>query len=687
MAFTSAFFDAELVNGEYDREYSAEVFAEYFAAFIANGVFPDPATNLQVVANTVNDMNVLVSTGMGWINGYYCKNDGSYPLAIQAANGTLNRIDAVVIGWSQSDRTITAYVKTGVAASAPTAPSLERSADRYELMLATITVNAGVTKITQSMITDKRPDSSVCGWVAGVVQQIDATNLFAQYDDAFQTWFEDIQAQLSGDVATNLQNQINQLNSTLSPISEDYPTLKERVRINTYNISILSLLQAKAGNFPSGTKNLIVNPITGSVNTKDYMGMVFDVNNFTSSLSEVPQKTTLSSGLITKNGIFFKGKFVYVDNTTPYPLKVADDPWGTNSKTLYTFIDSVQDRATYRITFAVEGETLYIGTIEYTSSSSQGYFTAKIFSYDGNSISLVTSKTGLSNSNEGVNYKGIVFHEDAAFFCYYPGKSGNYGGGILLLDGTYTTKSLCHLASLPVESELGFYFAAGAFSPNSSNTGIASFNDHIVSLVAANNVSMVDSICFKGRAFFLSNSNCYVETARNTFTTHSVGGRKFAIIGNTLYIIGESARACYRYDEGTSTFVSDSTIWNKLAIPSNQLYSIYGVANGLNTEVALLYTGYLTEFTYTTPTNGFYQTTPYQLDPFNSIDLYVGISLTPSSVQVSVDGGSSWISPNSIQRTGDESYAHFDITGSSLAIKVTFPLSSGDFNYLMGGVY
>lgn len=225
MAFTSAFFDAELVNGEYDRVYSAEVFAEYFASFIANGVFPDPATNLQVVANTVNDMNVLVSTGMGWINGYYCKNDGSYPLAIQAANGTLNRIDAVVIGWSQSDRTITAYVKTGVAASAPTAPSLERSADRYELMLATITVNAGVTKITQSMITDKRPDSSVCGWVAGVVQQIDATNLFAQYDDAFQTWFEDIQAQLSGDVATNLQNQINQLKNYNTTFENTYSNM------------------------------------------------------------------------------------------------------------------------------------------------------------------------------------------------------------------------------------------------------------------------------------------------------------------------------------------------------------------------------------------------------------------------------------------------------------------------------
>lgn len=214
MAFTSAFFDAKLVGGEYDRVYSAEKFAEYFASFIANGVFPDPSTNLQVVANTVNDMNVLVSPGMGWINGYYCKNDDSYPLAVQTASGTLNRIDAVVIGWSRINREIITYIKTGTAASLPTAPSLTRNSDLYELMLATITVNAGVTKVTQSMITDKRADTSVCGWVAGVVQQIDTTNLFAQYDDAFKAWFTDLQAQLGENVAVSLQNQVNQLKST-----------------------------------------------------------------------------------------------------------------------------------------------------------------------------------------------------------------------------------------------------------------------------------------------------------------------------------------------------------------------------------------------------------------------------------------------------------------------------------------
>ena len=224
MALTSAFFDAKLVGDEYDRVYSAESFAEYFASFIANGVFPDPATNLQVVANVPGDMTVRVKSGLGWINGYYCNNDGDYQLTLSPANGTLPRIDAVVLRWSRSNRSISLEVKTGVAASSPSAPSLERSADNYELMLASIHVVAGATSIAQANITDKRPDSTVCGWVKGVVDQIDTTDLFAQYDDAFQTWFADLQSQLSGDVAANLQSQITALGNSKVNVSDKAST-------------------------------------------------------------------------------------------------------------------------------------------------------------------------------------------------------------------------------------------------------------------------------------------------------------------------------------------------------------------------------------------------------------------------------------------------------------------------------
>lgn len=224
MALTSAFFDAELVGGEYDRVYSAERFAEYFASFIANGVFPNPATNLQVVANAPSDMTVRVKSGLGWINGYYCNNDEDYLLTISPANGTLPRIDAVVLRWSRSNRSISLEVKTGVATSSPSAPPLERSADNYELMLASIRVVAGTTSIAQASITDKRPDSTVCGWVKGVVDQVDTTDLFAQYDDAFQTWFANIQSQLSGDVAANLQSQITALKDNKVNVSDKAST-------------------------------------------------------------------------------------------------------------------------------------------------------------------------------------------------------------------------------------------------------------------------------------------------------------------------------------------------------------------------------------------------------------------------------------------------------------------------------
>ena len=224
MALTSAFFDAKLVGDEYDRVYSAERFAEYFASFIANGVFPNPATNLQVVANVPGNMAIRVKSGLGWINGYYCNNDGDYPLTLSPANGTLPRVDAVVLRWSRSNRSISLEVKTGVAASSPSAPSLERSADNYELMLASISVVAGATSIAQANITDKRPDSTVCGWVKGVVDQIDTTDLFAQYDDAFQTWFDNIQSQLSGDVAANLQSQITALENNKVSISDKAST-------------------------------------------------------------------------------------------------------------------------------------------------------------------------------------------------------------------------------------------------------------------------------------------------------------------------------------------------------------------------------------------------------------------------------------------------------------------------------
>lgn len=209
MAEQSGFFNANVVNGNYDREYLAEDFAKYFASFVGNGIFGGKSNELLVVQSTDTGMKVDVSPGMGWINGYWYENTSKLTLNIDVADGVLNRIDSVVIRWGKAERKAWLAISKGAPAAAAVAASVQRTADYYELKLAEISVKAGTTKITQAEITDTRLNSNVCGIVKGLIDQIDTTDLFAQYNAAFQTWFESIKGQLSEDAAGNLQNQIN----------------------------------------------------------------------------------------------------------------------------------------------------------------------------------------------------------------------------------------------------------------------------------------------------------------------------------------------------------------------------------------------------------------------------------------------------------------------------------------------
>lgn len=207
----SSFFNAVLdSSGVPDRPYLAESFARYFGSFIGNGVFPTPSTNLQVVADSTS-MDIGLKAGKGWINGYFYENTEDLTLNVAVADGVLNRIDRVVLRLDFINREIKAYVKKGTFASSPVAPSLVRNSDMYELGLADIRINKGITKIVQSDITDLRQNNNYCGLVAGVLKQIDTTDLFAQFQSTFDIWFEAIKGQLSTDAAGNLQSQIDNL--------------------------------------------------------------------------------------------------------------------------------------------------------------------------------------------------------------------------------------------------------------------------------------------------------------------------------------------------------------------------------------------------------------------------------------------------------------------------------------------
>ncbi len=197
-----------------DRKYNASDFAEYFASFISSGVFPNPSTNLQVMAN--NDMTVTVKPGKAWINGYILINDDDYILTLDPADGVLNRIDRIVARYDIVDREIRLEVKKGTFASSPVAPTLQRDADTYELALADIYVAKGAVSITQANITDLRFNTELCGIVKGTVDQIDTTDLFAQYQTAFNDWFQELKDVLDDNTAANLLNLINQLDDDLT---------------------------------------------------------------------------------------------------------------------------------------------------------------------------------------------------------------------------------------------------------------------------------------------------------------------------------------------------------------------------------------------------------------------------------------------------------------------------------------
>lgn len=210
MAINGYFFNAVLQDGVYDRVYDAEDVTSYLDLLVGDGVFPNPSTNLQVMAGT--GMQVSVQPGQGWIQGHKMINTAALPLSIAAANALLARIDRVIFYVDYSAREMGIEVKTGTAAANPAAPALVRTATRYEMCLANVTVNKAVTSITQGNIQDTRGDSTICGFVQGLVQQADTSTLFNQWNAAgaeqiainqavWDDWFNEVKAELAGSLS------------------------------------------------------------------------------------------------------------------------------------------------------------------------------------------------------------------------------------------------------------------------------------------------------------------------------------------------------------------------------------------------------------------------------------------------------------------------------------------------------
>lgn len=168
------------ING--DRKYNAGHWAEFFAQFIGNGVYGKSASNMQVCAG--DGLNVSIMTGSCFINGYHGYADGTDTFKIDYG-GAYPRIDRIVIRLDMPGRKIEPALIKGDAAEAPAAPDIVRDGTYYDICIAEIYVAANADVITQADITDTRGDTALCGYVTGVIKQVDTTELFAQYQAAW----------------------------------------------------------------------------------------------------------------------------------------------------------------------------------------------------------------------------------------------------------------------------------------------------------------------------------------------------------------------------------------------------------------------------------------------------------------------------------------------------------------------
>lgn len=257
----SSFFNS--VND--DREYEAKDFAEYFKSVLTNGVFPSPSNNLQV--NAVSGFQVKVLSGKAFIEGYQYYNDEDLLLNIDLPDGALHRLDLIVLQLNLDERKVSVKLKKGTPAINPIVPTLTRNDVVYELGLAQVRINANVTQILPSNITDLRPDSSKCGFVNSLIS-VDTTTMFQEYqhyldetitekEEFWDNWITSLQEQIANDDHTQINEKIdlleieaknrlelleNQLDDSVTALDRHWSSEK------TYN-ELVKKLEIGAGGF------------------------------------------------------------------------------------------------------------------------------------------------------------------------------------------------------------------------------------------------------------------------------------------------------------------------------------------------------------------------------------------------------------------------------------------------------
>lgn len=232
MSVTYGFYNAK----DHDRQYDAVQLSSIFDGLINDGIYATIGDAFVITAGS--NMSVTVGTGRAWFNHTWTYNDAKMILTIPNSEVLLDRYDAVVLETNDADdvRANSIKVISGVAASSPKKPDLTNDTHTHQYPLAYIKVPANSTSVSQANI-ENCIGTSACPFVTGIVDTIDATTLFKQWNSEFDIWFDGMKGQLSTDAAGNLQVQINALKNTISTTTKSITLSASGWSSGTYTIS------------------------------------------------------------------------------------------------------------------------------------------------------------------------------------------------------------------------------------------------------------------------------------------------------------------------------------------------------------------------------------------------------------------------------------------------------------------
>lgn len=255
MSVSSGFFNS--LNG--DRKYNAAQMSAIFDGLIIDGVFASIGTAFAVKA--AGGLTVNVGIGKAWFDHTWTVNDSILPMTAPEAEVLLDRIDAVVleVNGTESVRENTIKFVKGNPSSAPSRPTLTNEGNVHQYPLCYIYRKYGTAVINQADITPMVGTEST-PFVTGILQTISLDELLGKWQDEldrftdarskevddwiaqeesdftawfnkmkadlqqeqtvldqwiaseqadFLAWYNQMKNQLSGDVAGNLQLEID----------------------------------------------------------------------------------------------------------------------------------------------------------------------------------------------------------------------------------------------------------------------------------------------------------------------------------------------------------------------------------------------------------------------------------------------------------------------------------------------